>query len=76
MNKTRYCSKIYGSSIPKRLGLHQGSLFPKDCLLWRSFMNLEDGFIQRPKYMDLYMLQSSHKALVQLKVSSYQIFYQ
>ena len=44
-------------------------LYYRDC-----FMSIsEDGFIQRPRYMDVYMPHSSRVAVGQLRVSSHQL---
>ena len=44
-------------------------LYYRDC-----FMNIsEDGFVQRPRYMDVYMPHSSRVAIGQLRVSSHQL---
>ena len=71
MKGTRYCGKIHGNSIAKRLGSHL------DCLFSRrdEFMScsLMDGFQQRPRCMDIYRPHSACKAMAQLRVSTQQI---
>ncbi|MCO5564662.1 hypothetical protein L7F22_018328 [Adiantum nelumboides] len=65
---------IFGSYTSGRHGSHREPLPPKMLYYTDQFMTiLEDGFIQRPRYMDVYMPHSARVAIGQLRVSSHRL---